>query len=275
MRLVEGARAIRDDLPSSATTEVAIPLEAGDDQGTRIARLSSLLVIRDAQARALQDLAGGAEGADDPVITIGGDCGVELASVSHAIARDPGTTVLWFDAHPDINIPEDSPSGAFHGMVLRTLLGDGEPALLPERPLDPARLILVGTRALDDPEAAFLDGVMADGRPAPRLLAGAELTAQSLIAAIEASGATSVYIHIDLDVLDPAEIGGIGYPEPFGLAATELVALLKAVRERFPLAGAGLMEFAPSSPEQAIEDLPTILRLLGALSAPASSDSPG
>jgi arginase len=52
-----------------------------------------------------------------------------LEPVSAALARHgDGLAVVWFDAHGDLNTPESSPSGAFHGMVLRTLLGQG-PAL--------------------------------------------------------------------------------------------------------------------------------------------------
>jgi arginase len=39
------------------------------------------------------------------------------------------------------------------------------------------------------------------------------------------------------------------------------------VKERFTLAGASVTEFAPASPDQAAEDLPTILRILGALTS--------
>ncbi|MEU0565103.1 arginase family protein [Nonomuraea sp. NPDC005983] len=33
--------------------------------------------------------------------------------------------VVWFDAHGDLNTPSSSPSGAFHGMVLRALTREG------------------------------------------------------------------------------------------------------------------------------------------------------
>ncbi len=251
MRLVDGAQAIRNDLPASSTVVVDVPLEAGDEQGTTVSRLSSLRLVRDRQLQVLRSL-------DDIAVTIGGDCGVELAAVEHAL-RDPDVAVVWFDAHADANSPTSSPSGAFHGMVLRTLLGDGPDALVPAAPLRADRVILAGTRAVDDAEAEYLSTA---GIPT---LSGTDLTPESLVAAIDASGATSVYLHIDLDVLDPAEIGGIGYPEPFGLSAVDLVALIRAVKDRFTLAGAGLVEFAPGSEEQASDDLPTILRLLGAL----------
>jgi arginase len=251
MRLVDGAQAIRGDLPSASTVVVDVPLEAGDDQGSKVNRLSSLQAVRDAQATALSHLAG-------PVLTIGGDCGVELASVAHAAAAGD-VALLWFDAHPDFHTPQSSPSGAFHGMVVRTLMGEGDPRLVPGTPLGADRVLLLGTRSFDDAEAAATaeSGVVS--------LPVAGLTADSLLAAVEATGAASVYIHVDLDVLDPAEVAGIGFPEPFGLGVSELTALIRAVRERYPLAGAGITEFAPATVEQASDDMSTVLRIIGAL----------
>ena len=78
-----------------------------------------------------------------------------------------------------------------------------------------------------------------------------------------------MYLHIDLDVLDPEDLAGVGYPEPFGVPASTLVDAIKAVLARYPLAGAGITEFAPSSPNDAVDDMPTILRLVGALAAGA------
>ena len=80
-----------------------------------------------------------------------------------------------------------------------------------------------------------------------------------------------MYIHVDLDVLDPSAIAGLSYPMPFGIGASELVALLKAVVERFPLAGASIAGFTPASPDVAIDDLPTILRVVGALASGVAS----
>jgi len=72
-------------------------------------------------------------------------------------------------------------------------------------------------------------------------------------------------VHVDLDVLDPSEMAGIGHPEPFGVSTADLIAGLRRLRERVPVAGASLTEFSPSSPEAAFDDLGTILRIIGAL----------
>ncbi|WP_207453157.1 arginase family protein [Herbiconiux sp. SYSU D00978] len=251
MRLLDGAAAIAGDLPQASTVTVDVPLEAGDDEGTLVRRVSSIALVRDRLTRTLAEV-------DGPAIVIGGDCGVELGAIPRALDREDAA-VVWLDAHADLNTPESSPSRAFHGMVLRTLLGDGVPALVPSPPLAPSRLVLAGTRATDAAESEFLaaSGV--------RVLPPEALDPDALVEAVAATGASSVYLHIDLDVLDPAEFAGIGFPEPFGLTVAGLVGLIRALRERFGFAGAGLCEFAPSSPAAAEDDLASILRIVGAL----------
>jgi arginase len=254
MRLVDGAAAILGDLPSASTVSVEIPLGAGSDQGTAVHRLSSLELVRDSMRRALGKIEG-------TTITIGGDCGVELAAVQHADAQRDAMALLWLDAHPDLNTPESSPSGAFTGMVLRTLLGEGAPTLLPHTPLSDSRTILAGVRNVDEGEGDYL------ASSAIRVLAADEVGAKSIGEALAATGATSVYIHVDLDVLDPAEFDGVSDPMPFGLSLATLIETIAAARTALPLAGAGIAGFAPASPDAALDGLGSILRILGALTA--------
>ncbi|MEO7005995.1 MAG: arginase family protein [Terrimesophilobacter sp.] len=255
LRLRDGADIIYGDLPVKKTLLVDVPLGVGDGQGSGVHGLTALQLIARETRAALESLG-------ESAIVIGGDCGVELAAIPHALRRAKGdVAVLWLDAHPDLNTAQSSPSGAFQGMVLRTLLGDGLAALLPDRPLAASNLVLAGARALDESEADFVE---ASGI---RLLSPEHLTVQSLLDAVTATGAQSVYLHVDLDVLDPGEFAGLSYPEPFGLSVTLLLDLIRGVRERFPMAGAAVTEFAPASPAQADDDLPTILRILAALSS--------
>jgi arginase len=120
-------------------------------------------------------------------------------------------------------------------------------------------------RAVDPGEQAFIDAermtVLDVDRFSDPAAAGRS---------VAATGATSVYVHVDLDVLDPSAIAGLSYPLPFGADADALVALVRAVVAAFPLAGASIAGFAPASPESAIDDLPTILRLVGALTSGAA-----
>lgn len=276
MRLIDGAEAIQGDLPGAATHLVQVPASAGESLGTGVHRFSSLNAVRELAAAELAVL-------EAPVVTIGGDCAADLASVQHAVAAHPpgAVALVWFDAHGDLNDVASSPSGAFHGMVVRALLGDGPDGLAATGTarLDPSRLVLAGTRALDDGESAYIES------SGVRVVAPGEFDdPDALVRAVEATGATAVYLHIDLDVLDPSAIDGIGYPEPFGIAPEKLTAAIRALRGRFELAGAAVTEFAPESVDAAGRDLPVILRILGALTgrlattgsgAPTGSDGAG
>ncbi len=244
MRQAEGAAAIREDLPAGATRDVDVPLEAGDDQSTGIARFSSLQLVRER----LADLLGEVDGV---AVTIGGDCAVSAAAVAHA-ARDGDTALVWFDAHPDLNSPATSPSGAFAGMVLHSIVDGG---VVPAE-----RVFLAGARSWDPGEEAFA------AEAGIRAFSVDELAdPKALVDAVAATGAASVYLHVDLDVLDPAELAGLLDPEPFGLSAAALVAAIKALTKGLPLSGATLAAYAPGSEESRIDDAPTLLRIVGAL----------
>lgn len=257
MRLVDGAMAIAGDLPVSKTTVVPVPSEAGDALGTGVERLSAIQAITAEHAAALSAAAG-------VPVTIGGDCGVGLAAAAHSIA-DGDTAVVWLDAHADLNTPDSSPSGAFHGMVLRTILGDGPVSLVPAVPLRPSMLVLAGTRSLDEAEERAIEelGIVMLPPPTddvegwPALVAGA----------VAATGAGRVHLHIDVDVHDPADFGSVAFPEPFGVPAATVLATIRAILERAPLAGAAITEFGPRSADDVAGDLAVILRVIGALAS--------
>jgi len=245
MRLADGAAAILADLSRAATQEVAVPLEAGDEQGTGISRFGSLQLVRERLGDVLGDL-------DEPAIVIGGDCAVSSAAVAHVAGDD--LALVWFDAHPDLNTPTSSTSGAFAGMVLASLVEDGV--------VDPSRVLLAGAREWDPAEEDFA---------AEKGVASIEVSgladADAFAERVAATGASRVYVHIDLDVLDPAEFGGLLEPIPFGVDAASLVATVRALVTRIPLAGATIASFAPENADRAVDDLPTILRLIAALRA--------
>jgi len=259
MRLIDGAEAIRGDLPSAATTVVEVPLGAGDAVGTGVHRYSSVATVRERLSETLKRVPEG----DLPVV-VGGDCGVELAAVEHAArsaaARGVRLGLVWFDANPDLNTPGSSPSGAFCGMVLRALLGEGAEGLVSDSPVDPRHVVLAGTRNMDDQEAEF---VQASGIA----VVGADALAADLGAAVAALDVDEVYLHVDLDVLDPGGFGGVTDPQPFGADVAAVVAAIGAASEGRRVVGAGLTMFAPASPDDVVEDQGTILRIVSALTA--------
>ena len=256
MRLADGAHAVHGDLPARATTLVEVPVGAGDALGTRVPRLSSVLTIADQVDRALR-----AE--DSPAVVVGGDCGVELAAVRRAAT--PTTALVWFGARPALRDPSSTTEPAFAGSVLRVLVDEADddlPDVLrgPGPGVAASRVVLAGVRSWDDDEDAW-----AEQRDVAAVSA-LDFSPDELVEAVAATGATELYLHVDLDVLDPAVFRGLLDPQPFGLDVGVLVASIVALRERWPLAGAGVCAFAPADADAAGDDLGTILRVVGALS---------
>ncbi len=247
--LEPGARRLRERLDGVGTwAEVKVPslhpLRRESGMWGREELLGQLASAR----RMLQELQ------PARVLTIGGDCGVEVAPVSYLNARHGGDlAVVWFDAHADLNTPDSSPSGMFHGMPLRVLLGEGDPAFVEgARPhLSPRQVFLAGTRELDPPEARFIHQRELRHLPPAELLSRPE----ALVEALRAAGFRHVYLHVDLDVTDPGELPDVACPTPHGLALRTLTAQVRAVRGALELVGASVVEYAPANDAAAREAL--------------------
>lgn len=246
MRLVDGVAALRQDLPAAAV-EVDVPLEAGDSRDTGISRFSSLQLVRERLRDVLEE-------SQDTTVVVGGDCGVAAGALEVALGRHPDAAVIWFDAHADLNSRDASPSKAFAGMVLREAIDSGVVA--------PDRVVLAGTRSWDPGEQEF-----ASSAGIATLDVMALEDSAALAEAVAATGSDGVFVHIDLDVLDPSALTGLLDPTPFGVSAAGLVAAIRAVRTRVPLVGATLAAYAPAElgGEDAVNDAATILRIIAAL----------
>jgi arginase len=256
MQLIDGAQAIAGDLPRTSCTIVEIPYEAGEAVETGIHRFSALARVRALAAEALAQHDHG-----DDVVLIGGDCGIAVPGVERAAGHHEKLAVVWFDAHPDLHTPATSESGAFSGMALRAVLG-GVPTPLGLEPgtVLAERVVLVGARDYDPAEE---EAVAAVGISVQDVDAVAD--ADTFADAVAATGADAVYIHVDLDVLDPADLAGLTAPVPFGVSGAELVVAIAALRARMTYAGGSITGFAPATPASAVDDLGTILRIVGAL----------
>lgn len=219
-----GARRAAALVPADAVVTVPV-LETGGEKVAGVRALDALVENRRLIQEALADI-------DDRVITVGGDCAVDIAPIAAAHARYGDLlTVLWIDAHPDVYSPQTLPSGAFHGMVVRALLGDGPAGLTPDQPLAPRQVIIGGERAGDVTEHEYLakTGLRRHG------VADLERVLDGLHG--------PVYVHIDLDVLEPTVFGSTCYPEPDGVRPQRLADLVSQVAD---IIGAAITEHAPA-----------------------------
>jgi len=191
---------------------------------------------------------------------VGGTCGVEVAPVACLAEKyGPELALVWLDAHGDLNTPESSPSGHFHGMALRTLLGEGPPSItsLLECPVTPRQVFLAGTRDLDPAEAEYIRHAgLAVTTPGECEEPGA------LVERIAGRGLQRVYVHLDLDVLDPILFPDSLVQTPGGVSPLAAAAQIRALAERFELVGFSVVEFCPRS-ERALDRLGAFLAACG------------
>jgi len=195
----------------------------------------------------------------DCIFTVGGGCDVEIIPVSYLNHKLGGDlTVLWFDAHGDLNTPESSPSKNFHGMPLRTLLGDGNRQMIQTAfsQLKPAQLLMVGQRDLDEPEERYVKEKKVSMLDAEEFT----LNPNGVIEEIGLKGSKNLYVHIDLDVLDFEEFPYVMVPSPGGIKSTLLLDLLRNLTEHFNVVGLSLLEYTGSE-EKEIKILSDIIEI--------------
>ena len=156
---------------------------------------------------------------DRPVVMCG-DCTVALGVVTglQRAGHDPG--IVWFDAHGDVQTMETTTSGFLGGMPLRLLVGY-RPELaatsLGLRPVAEDRVVLVDARDLDPPEVSFLaDSPMG------------HLALEDLSPSVLPDG--PLFVHIDLDIVDPSELPRVRYPAPGG---PSLAAVMESATKLF------------------------------------------
>jgi arginase len=218
---VSGIQVIEDD-PAEAPTEVRTAFEL-------MRRLATAVRAARATGRF-------------PVI-LSGNCNVAVGALSGLTPAR--RSIFWFDAHGESNTPETTATGFLDGMGLSTALGwcwRAVAASVPGfQPVAPEATFLLGARDLDPLEATLLSQSKVTVVPVsdvsaqlPDRLAAARLP--------EGLG----YLHLDLDVLDPASVGRANsLPAPDGLSVAQLIAAITAIRARMLLGAVTIASYAP------------------------------
>jgi agmatinase len=157
---------------------------------------------------------------------LGGEHSITIGSVQAHVEAYPDLSVLYLDAHADLrNEYMGTPYG--HASAAR-------------RAYECCPIALAGIRSMCQEEHDF---IRENNIPVwywdPNSL-------NSSWDSILDSLSGSVYVSVDLDVLDPALMPAVGTPEPGGLAWHQLVSLLGKVAESRRIVGFDVCELAPA-----------------------------
>ena len=163
-----------------------------------------------------QTLALAADLPERPLV-LGGCCCAHIGAVEGLAARQDRLSVIWFDAHGDLNTVESSPTGNLWATPLRKLIDSGA--------VEASDVALVGARNLDPPEEEFIHSQ------------GVHVGEEGIAKALQ--GSAGSYIAFDADVLDPTELV-VFMPEPDGLPLFEAERILSGVAKNSSVLGAGL-----------------------------------
>jgi arginase family enzyme len=177
-------------------------------------------------------------------VLVAPDCSVSVTTLPAAIRHRPEATILWLDAHADFNTPETTVSGYLGGMCLAAACGLWDAGFEGLPVVDPTAVVACGLRDVEGPEGVLLEtrGVTRIARPG--LLA-------------DALRARPVFVHLDLDILDPSILPS-PFPAPGGLSDAGLRTLLTEVASACELIGCEITGFHD----------PTLVELIAAVVDP-------
>ena len=176
-------------------------------------------------------------------IVLAGNCNTAVGTLAGLGAQSTG--VAWFDAHGDFNTPETTRSGFLDGTAVAIITGrcwTQLAATIPEfAPIPDDRVCLIGTRDLDSLESALIDESSVDIVEPKQLRSSLPRVLEKIREHVD-----SIYVHLDLDVLDSAVAAANSYAISGGLTLEDLDHALAQIAGRFRIAGLTLSAYDPA-----------------------------
>ncbi|HEX7546437.1 MAG TPA: arginase family protein, partial [Gemmatimonadaceae bacterium] len=165
-----------------------------------------------------------------------------VAGLQHSGATREGLRIgmLWLDAHPDFNTPETTRSGSLGGMPVAVATGRALQRMRMDAGLDPPlserNIVMGGVRLTDPLEQQLLDASQIEQLTVDDL----RTMSPAVFAQLDrlARNVDKIYVHVDMDVLDPREVMGHVNKVPGGPTSAQLAALFEQIFARYPKASA-------------------------------------
>jgi len=159
--------------------------------------------------------------------------------------------MLWLDAHPDFNTPETTRSGSLGGMPVAVATGRALQGMRLDAHLDPplsdTHVVMGGVRLVDPLEQQLLDNSRIEQLSVDDLRHATPAVFAQLDRLTRITD--KIYVHIDMDVLDPREVMAHQNKVPNGPSSEQLAALFEQIFSRYPKASAIGFATIPSPDE--------------------------
>ena len=196
-------------------------------------------------------------------IILGGDHSITWpAATAVAETRRPGSIgIVHFDAHAD-TAADGWGVLASHGTPMRRLIESGA--------VRGSNFVQVGLRGYWPPKETFA-WMQEQGLRYHFMTEIEERGAEAVIAdaiAEALDGPDSIYLSIDIDVIDPGMAPGTGTPEPGGMLTREVLRAIRQIVGAVDLAGMDIVEVAPPYDQAETTAMAANRCALEAISAP-------
>jgi arginase len=152
---------------------------------------------------------------------LGGECTLVAGSLSGAISVEPDIALVYVDAHGDFNTLATTQSHYVSGMCLAHVCGRSvAPLLFPgARKIADERVALVGGRSLDTGERQNLERSKVTHVPF-------DSEHSDIAPLIAFARKKKVWLHVDVDVVDPSAMPAVVFPAPGGVTMNALADLV-------------------------------------------------
>jgi arginase len=182
-------------------------------------------------------------------IVITGNCNAAALGILSGLRHDGG--IFWFDCHGDFNTPETSSSGFLDGMDLSIVTGNCWTSLTATiqgyKPTPEEKVMLIGARDFDPPEENRL-------RASAITVVSPETLRQNNVLPTLFQSIKSIYLHIDLDVLNPEFVKVNSYGTAGGLFPEELFRVIAAIKRDYNISAIAFTAYDPSmDPEYKVQ----------------------
>jgi len=186
-------------------------------------------------------------------LSLGGDHSLSIGTVHGHLQVEPDTTLVWVDAHADINPPLASHTGNIHGMVLSFLLHELQqyvPRVQSFEWLKPCLhakdIAFIGLRDIDPAERYVIEKFGITCYTMHDIdKHGVDYVLEHAINKVNPGLKRPMHLSYDIDALDPGFSPSTGTPVPGGLSIREGMFIAEEMALTDKLTGIDLVEVNP------------------------------